>query len=92
MGTRLSLVILAVGDVASAARFYREAFGWPQQVDEAVYAEFAFPDGQRLGLYDRAARPPPPVLSSPSDAPAGHHGCFNTAMMPDGASPCDHSP
>jgi len=55
MGARLSLVILAVGDVAQAARFYREVFGWPQQVDEAVYAEFALPENQRLGLYARAA-------------------------------------
>jgi uncharacterized protein len=55
MEARLSLVILAVGDLARAVRFYREAFGWTQQVDEAVYAEFALPGGQRLGLYDRAA-------------------------------------
>jgi catechol 2,3-dioxygenase-like lactoylglutathione lyase family enzyme len=55
MRARLALVILAVGDPARAVRFYQEAFGWPQHIAANVYAEFALPDGQRLGLYDRAA-------------------------------------
>jgi predicted enzyme related to lactoylglutathione lyase len=50
---RLSLVILAVHDVARMARFYEEAFGWPIAVDVPVYREYALPDGMRLGLYLR---------------------------------------
>lgn len=50
---RLSLVILAVQDVARAARFYREAFAWTQQVDAPVYAELEAGGGLRVGLYQR---------------------------------------
>ncbi len=50
---RLSLVILAVHDVARMARFYEEAFGWPIAVDVPVYREYALPEGMRLGLYLR---------------------------------------
>jgi len=50
---RLSLVILAVPDLAFAVRFYRDAFGWDQVVDTPSYAEFKHPEGQRLGLYQR---------------------------------------
>lgn len=50
---RLALLILAVPELASAVRFYRDAFGWPQVVDAPSYAEFSHPDGQRLGLYQR---------------------------------------
>jgi predicted enzyme related to lactoylglutathione lyase len=50
---RLSLVILAVHDVARAARFYEEAFGWAVAVDVPVYREYALPEGMRLGLYLR---------------------------------------
>lgn len=53
--TRMSLLILAVQDLERAARFYREGFGWPQQVDVPVYVEFRLPDGLRLGLYERRA-------------------------------------
>src|SRR5450759_5027281 len=52
---RLTLVILAVRDLARAVQFYHVAFGWPQTVDVPVYAEFALPDDQRLGLYERHA-------------------------------------
>lgn len=52
---RLALVILAVDDVARAARFYEGVFGWPAVVDVAVYRELALPDGMRLGLYQREA-------------------------------------
>jgi catechol 2,3-dioxygenase-like lactoylglutathione lyase family enzyme len=51
----LTLVIFAVQDLPQAVQFYHAAFGWPQMVDEPVYAEFALPDGQRLGLYERHA-------------------------------------
>lgn len=51
---RLTLLILAVEDLIRAVRFYRAAFGWVQTVDDAIYAEFALPGDQRLGLYARA--------------------------------------
>jgi predicted enzyme related to lactoylglutathione lyase len=47
------LIILAVSDLPRAVKFYRQAFEWPQKVDEPVYAEFEMPGGQRLGLYER---------------------------------------
>lgn len=52
-GVRLALIILAVRDLPRAVRFYRDAFDWSQTVDVPVYAEFALPLGQRLGLYER---------------------------------------
>lgn len=50
---RLVLIILAVRDLPRAVTFYREAFGWPLIVDVPVYAEFALPNNQLLGLYKR---------------------------------------
>jgi uncharacterized protein len=50
-GIQLVLIILAVHDLPRAVKFYREAFGWPQIEDAQVYAEFALPNNQRLGLY-----------------------------------------
>ncbi len=50
---RLSLVILAVDDLARAVAFYREAFGWSASVETPVYVELALPAGMRLGLYAR---------------------------------------
>ena len=50
---RLSLVILAVRELARARRFYDGAFGWAVAVDAPVYVEYALPDGMRLGLYLR---------------------------------------
>lgn len=64
---RLALIILAVSDIHRSVRFYRQAFGWPQTVDEAVYTEFAIEDGRGLALYQRESfgrctgRPPTPV-------------------------------
>jgi predicted enzyme related to lactoylglutathione lyase len=52
---RLALLILAVEDLNRAVAFYRAAFGWFQTVDDAIYAEFALPGNQRLGLYARAS-------------------------------------
>jgi predicted enzyme related to lactoylglutathione lyase len=49
----MALIILAVSDLTRSVKFYREAFGWPQKVDERSYAEFELPLGQRLGLYTR---------------------------------------
>lgn len=47
------LTILAVTDLALAARFYREAFGFAPHVEVPVYVEFALPDGRGLGVYQR---------------------------------------
>lgn len=47
------LTILAVEDLARAAKFYASAFGWQRVVDAPVYVEFALPAGMRLGLYER---------------------------------------
>jgi predicted enzyme related to lactoylglutathione lyase len=51
---RLALLILAVEDLNRAIGFYRAAVGWVQTVDDAIYAEFALPGDQRLGLDARA--------------------------------------
>ncbi|MGC4116017.1 MAG: hypothetical protein QM765_15815 [Myxococcales bacterium] len=58
MPARHVLTILAVGDLARAQAFYREAFGWMQPVDIPVYAEFEVPGGMRLGLYQREGTNP----------------------------------
>ena len=47
------LTILAVADLPRAVAFYRDAFGWEQMVDAAVYVEFRLPGGMALGLYER---------------------------------------
>lgn len=52
---RLSLVILAVGDLDQMVAFYERAFGWQRAVEAPVYLEFALPGGIRLGLYERHA-------------------------------------
>jgi predicted enzyme related to lactoylglutathione lyase len=49
----LALVILAVEELARAAQFYDQAFGWKRTVATSVYIELALPGGMRLGLYDR---------------------------------------
>src|SRR4051812_20877750 len=48
-------VILAVEDVARAAAFYDEAFGWPRNplVDFRNYVEYLPPEGGALGVYQR---------------------------------------
>ncbi len=72
---RLVLAILAVKDLPRMRTFYREAFGWPLQVDVPVYAELSMPGGMRLGLYDQAAFPGNtglPVASRPAGAPTSH--------------------
>ena len=50
---RHALTILAVDDVARAARFYETTFGWKRRVDVPVYVEFDTGDGPRLGVYLR---------------------------------------
>ena len=48
----LALTILAVADVARAARFYAAAFGWKQTFDGSPhYAEFMLGNGTGIGLY-----------------------------------------
>jgi predicted enzyme related to lactoylglutathione lyase len=51
---RLVVTILAVDDVERAARFYRQAFGWPIRVDVPVLVEFALPGGGGLSVYKRS--------------------------------------
>jgi predicted enzyme related to lactoylglutathione lyase len=48
-------VIFAVEDVARAAAFYDEAFGWPRNplVDFRNYVEYLLPEGGALGIYQR---------------------------------------
>jgi steroid delta-isomerase-like uncharacterized protein len=53
MPARHALTILAVRDLAAAARFYRQAFAWRPIVEAPVYVELALPGGMRLGLYQR---------------------------------------
>ncbi len=50
---RLALVILAVEQLPRSIAFYDRVLGWSQPIDTPVYAEFASPNGMRLGLYDR---------------------------------------
>lgn len=67
------LTVIAVDDLARAARFYQDGFGWPRTVDAPVYVELALPDRRRLGLYQRdgfarvtgraAAQPPAGALT-----------------------------
>jgi catechol 2,3-dioxygenase-like lactoylglutathione lyase family enzyme len=52
---RIALIILAVEDVPRAVRFYRDAFGWTQEVSVPIYAEFRSPGGLRFGVYERTA-------------------------------------
>jgi predicted enzyme related to lactoylglutathione lyase len=52
---RIGLVILAVEDLARAARFVREAFGWTATVEVPVYVEWELPGGFRFGVYERGA-------------------------------------
>ena len=71
---RLALVVLAVADLARARAFYDAAFGWPVEVDVAVYVEYTLPAGLRLGLYERAGfarnTGEPPASSPPAGTTA----------------------
>lgn len=49
----LAVLVLAVPDASSAARFYEAAFGWPVVVREPTYIEFCLPNKMRLGLYKK---------------------------------------
>jgi catechol 2,3-dioxygenase-like lactoylglutathione lyase family enzyme len=85
MDARPALIILAVSDLPRAVRFYQTAFGWPQEVDVPVYAEFVMPGEQRLGLYEREAfgrntgRPP---SAMPDGATTGTELYFYPADLP----------
>jgi len=62
------LLVLAVGDVARARRFYEEAFGWRIAVDVGVFVELEGSNGMRVGLYSRkdfAQNTTAPALPSP---------------------------
>lgn len=49
----LAVLVLAVPDARSAARFYEAAFGWLVIVREPSYVEFSLPNTMRLGLYKK---------------------------------------
>ena len=49
----LAVLVLAVPDARSAARFYETAFDWPVIVREPSYVEFSLPNTMRLGLYKK---------------------------------------
>lgn len=49
----LAVLVLAVPDAHSAARFYEAAFGWSVTVREPSYVEFSLPNTMRLGLYKK---------------------------------------
>jgi predicted enzyme related to lactoylglutathione lyase len=49
----LSLIILAVSDLARSVEFYRYVFGWQRTVDTQFYVEFELKNGLGLGLYQR---------------------------------------
>ena len=50
---RQTLTLLAVADLARAARFYEAAFGWKRHVDLPVYIEFEVEGGPGVSLYTR---------------------------------------
>ena len=50
---RYFLLILAVGDLARAKRFYDAAFGWEVAVDLPVFVEYRVGPGVGVGLYTR---------------------------------------
>ena len=52
---RQSLTILAVADLARAARFYETVFGWKRHVDLPVFVEFKVDGGPGVALYVRGA-------------------------------------
>lgn len=54
-GVRHVLTILAVSRLEEVVAFYQAAFDWERTVETPVYVEFALPDGQRIGVYQREA-------------------------------------
>lgn len=53
LGVRHVLTILAVERFREVVDFYKAAFSWEATVETPVYAEFALPGGQRIGIYER---------------------------------------
>jgi catechol 2,3-dioxygenase-like lactoylglutathione lyase family enzyme len=49
----LSLIILAVSDLARSIEFYRGVFDWRQTVETPFYVEFELGPGLGVGLYQR---------------------------------------
>jgi predicted enzyme related to lactoylglutathione lyase len=62
------MTILAVTDLAHAARFYAEVFAWPKKIDTPRLVSFQIPGGVELALYDRegfaltTGRAPQPLM------------------------------
>jgi len=54
MTASLSIVILAVDDVARARDFYTGLFGWTVRVDAGVFVQLSLRGGPDVGLYQRA--------------------------------------
>lgn len=53
MTVRHSLTILAVENLQESCSFYQHIFEWQISVNTTVYIEFALPEGQRFGLYEK---------------------------------------
>lgn len=53
MKTELSLIILAVSDLARSVEFYRSVFDWQKTVQTQTYVEFELRPGLGVGLYQR---------------------------------------
>lgn len=74
MTSTLSIVILAVADVARAQRFYTTVFDWTVRVDAGVFTQLSLPDGPDVALYARAGfgtnTGRPPVASPPGHTSA----------------------
>jgi predicted enzyme related to lactoylglutathione lyase len=51
--TELSLIILAVSDLARSVEFYSRAFDWRETVNTPAYVEFELRPGLGVGLYQR---------------------------------------
>lgn len=61
MKPRVTVVTLAVGDLETSLRFYRDGLGWPtegivgQEFDHGAVAFFDLENGLRLALWPRAS-------------------------------------
>ncbi len=74
---RHALTILAVADVARAARFYETVFGWRRRVDVPVYVEFEPTDGPAFGVYLRRGY----AVNTRRDATAPAAGCTTSTEI-----------
>jgi predicted enzyme related to lactoylglutathione lyase len=55
MNPHVNAILLGVGDIDRAKKFYSEGLGWPIEQDHARYVAFSSGEGSSaLGLYPRA--------------------------------------